>query len=375
MFDIALALAAFCLIGHLASIGLAAWKCARPVALRPYESGVSLVRPVCGLESHVRETLESSFIQDHPNCELIFCAAREEDPVVPLVRELIDRHPHVRARLLVGEARLNQNPKLNNMAKGWTAARHDLVVFADSNLLLPADYCRQVAAAFRDKSVGVVSAPPVGGSPEGFWGEVECAMLNGHAARWQFAAAALGLDFAQGKTLAFRKSAFGEDLMAALATEPAEDAAATKVARAAGQVIKLLAPPFVHPVGPRSAGSFWSRHVRWARLRRASFPRLFTFEILGGIAPALVAFHLSSLGGVWPAAVWLPLALVVWYGPELALARAFGWRLSLMTLPASILRDLMLPAIYVAGWASRGFRWRGHSVDGGKKPMNSPAGA
>jgi hypothetical protein len=38
--------------------------------------------------------------------------------------------------------------------------------------------------------------------------------------------------------------------------------------RQMGGTLKVLAPPYIHPVGGRSLNSFWRRHIRWARLRR-----------------------------------------------------------------------------------------------------------
>ena len=72
---------------HLASIALAMRRVAkgrnRPGPRPP--PGVSILRPVCGLEYHIEATLASSFQIDHPNYEVIFCVAAADDPVVPIV--------------------------------------------------------------------------------------------------------------------------------------------------------------------------------------------------------------------------------------------------------------------------------------------------
>ena len=76
--------------------------------------GVSLVRPVCGLENHIEDTLRSAFDLDYPRYEIIFCAAAANDSALPLVRRLIADHPHVPAQLLIGNDPISENPKLNN---------------------------------------------------------------------------------------------------------------------------------------------------------------------------------------------------------------------------------------------------------------------
>src|SRR5262245_41245613 len=85
-------------------------------------AGVSLIRPACGMENHIEETLRSAFHLDYPRYEIIFCAASANDAAAPLVRRLIAAHPHVPARLLIGNETISDNPKLNNVCKGWRAA-------------------------------------------------------------------------------------------------------------------------------------------------------------------------------------------------------------------------------------------------------------
>jgi hypothetical protein len=196
--------------------------------------GVSLVRPICGLENHIEDTLRSAFHLDYPRYEIIFCAAAANDSALPLVHRLIAEHPHVPARLLIGNEAISENPKLNNVCKGWRAAVHDRIVMADSNVLMPPDYIERLLAVWRPDT-GVVSSPPVGGRPDGFWAELECAFLNTYQVRWQYAAAAVGFGFAQGKSMLYRRSQIeAAGGIRLLASEPAEDAATTKLVRAAG---------------------------------------------------------------------------------------------------------------------------------------------
>src|SRR5262252_6680107 len=259
------------------------------------ETGVSIVRPVCGIENFGEATLRSGFELDYPNYELIFCAATANDPVVPLVRQLIAQYPELPAQLLIGNETISDNPKLNNVCKGWRAATHDWLVMADSNVLMPRDYIQRLRAAWRPDT-GLVASPPIGGRPDGFWAELECAFLNTHQARWQYVADSIGIGFAQGKSMLYRKSdverAGGIRL---LASEPAEDAATTKLVRAAGLRVRLVDAPFEQPLGYRSAGEVWARQLRWAKLRQASFRQYYALEILaGGLGPLTAAAYVFA---------------------------------------------------------------------------------
>ncbi len=229
------------------------------------------------------------------------------------------------------------------MAKAWGLATGDLVIFADSNLFLPPDYCSRIAAARHASGAILVTSPPVGDRAQGlFWrGRVRHAQ---HACcSLAFAASEIGYDFAQGKTLAFVRKAFGPDLMSRLASEPAEDAAATKLVRAESGKLHVFAPAFIHPVGYRSMSAFWARHVRWARLRRSTFPFVFALEAGCGVFPALFAFLLSPTLAAAPLAVVVVGTVGLWHGAEFILARQLRWRSNWAFFPACLVRDAFLP--------------------------------
>src|SRR5271167_4307088 len=192
---------------HALSVALAIPRCARGDRWTPPPKdapAVSIVQPLCGVEAFSRETLRSIFALDYPNYEIIFCLASADDPIAPLVRGAIEANPQRPARLLIGDDRVSANPKLNNVVKGWKAARHDWVIIADSNVLMPSDYIQRLLARWRPDS-GIVCSPPIGTRPESFASEIECAFLNTYEARWQYAAEASGYGFAQGKTMLWRR--------------------------------------------------------------------------------------------------------------------------------------------------------------------------
>jgi ceramide glucosyltransferase len=350
---------------HLISVAAAIGRC-RPRARLPAKRGapgVTVIRPVCGLENFCEQTLSSSFALDYPAYELVFCVAAGKDPVVPLVQRLIAENPGIPARLLIGDERISHNPKLNNVLKGWEAAAHDWVVIADSNVLMPRDYIQRLLAAWR-ADTGLVCSPPVGCAPSGFWAELECGFLNTYQARWQYLADSLGLGFAQGKTMLWRRGELERaGGLHALASEIAEDAASTKTVRAAGKRVRLVDAPFDQPLGSRTMLEVWRRQLRWARLRRAAFPACYLPELLtGGIAPLLASGYVAASWHVAPLGVMAAFALI-WYGAEALLAYAAGWPLSRRAPLIWMLRDLVLPGLWIAGWLGNEVVWRGNQMD------------
>lgn len=73
-------------------------------SLAPPESvpGVSILRPLKGLDTNLFENLESTFHQEYPNFEIIFSVANEYDQALSVVQALIEKHPNFDARVIVG---------------------------------------------------------------------------------------------------------------------------------------------------------------------------------------------------------------------------------------------------------------------------------
>ncbi|OCX66810.1 ceramide glucosyltransferase [Thioclava sp. SK-1] len=342
---------------HLSTAALAAWRYLRQAPLRATEQPfMTLLRPVCGLDRFDSETLESSFHLTYPHYEILFCAAVADDPAVAEVKRLIAKYPDANARLLIGEDRITGNPKLNNLAKGWAQSRGEWVAMADANLLLMPNYFEQILHVVRP-STGLVTSPPIGIRADGLWGNVEAAFLNSFQGRWQLAADQLGRGFAQGKTLCWRRDVLeNAGGLVALGRDLAEDVASTKAVRAQGLNVQLTRRAFCQPIGQRGFRAVWDRQLRWSRVRRDGFLGLFMLEImLGPWVPALCLI-VSGLG------LWLPLFFAIWYGIEIALSRVAGWP---YTIAAMILRDILMPALWVVTWARRGFEWRGSAMDAG----------
>lgn len=322
---------------------------------------ITILRPACGIENYIEDTLASAFAIDYPDFEIVFCVASESDPIVPVIQRLIDAHPKVAARLLIGDDPISINPKLNNLVKGWKAAKHDWIVMADSNVLMPPDYLDALLARW-DQDTGLVCAPPIGSRPDSTGAELECAFLNTYQARWQLTADVFGNGFAQGKTMFWRRDILDDaGGIAALSSAVAEDIASTRVVRARGLKIHLVERPFQQPLGLRTFAQVWQRQLRWAQLRRNDLTRVFACE---PFSFPMLAF-LLALVCVAGSALSLPsllLLIVAWYGAEVLLAAAMGWYLSAMSPLLFLLRDLLMPLIWVTAVFNGNYEWRGNRV-------------
>ncbi|CAN7942183.1 unnamed protein product, partial [Ixodes hexagonus] len=107
--------------------------------------GVSIIKPLTGVDPNLFSNLESFFTMSYPQYELLFCIQDESDPSIMLVKRLMEKHPLVDARVFVGKCifsvlsfvwgcPVGVNPKINNMQPGYEAAKYELILVSDSGL-------------------------------------------------------------------------------------------------------------------------------------------------------------------------------------------------------------------------------------------------
>lgn len=65
--------------------------------------GVSIIKPLMGVDDNLKDNLETFFNMDYPLYELLFCVQDVNDPVINLVKSLIDQYPSVDAKLFCGK--------------------------------------------------------------------------------------------------------------------------------------------------------------------------------------------------------------------------------------------------------------------------------
>ncbi len=126
--------------------------------------------------------------------------------------------------------------------------------------------------------------------------------------------------------------------------------------------MRLVTAPFAQPLGSRSFSDVWRRQLRWARLRRQTFKWAFVPEILVGAVPPLAFAGVAAALAGWPVIPMLVALAVGWYAIEALLAYAAGWPFSLRIAALCLLRDVMLPCLWIAAWTGDEFEWRGNPM-------------
>ncbi|KAF7967553.1 hypothetical protein HWV62_33927 [Athelia sp. TMB] len=180
--------------------------------------GVSILRPLKGLDTNLYENLESTFQQEYPNFEIIFSVADENDQALDVVRELMRVYPMVDAKISIGEEVVGVNPKVNNLMRPYRNAANDILWVIDSGVMAsPGTLARSVDALGRPsnymlgsgKRIGVVHHVPFAHvSGAGYVGsQIEEAFLNTNHAKMYIALNATAVESCVvGKSNIYRRS-------------------------------------------------------------------------------------------------------------------------------------------------------------------------
>ncbi len=119
---------------------------------------VTVLKPLCGDEPRLREALESFCTQDFPApLQIIFGVRSPTDSALPLARELKAQHPHLDIEIVVDPRVYGPNFKASNVINMMPLARHGVIIVSDSDIIIPPDSLRQIAARFAVSDASIVS--------------------------------------------------------------------------------------------------------------------------------------------------------------------------------------------------------------------------
>ncbi|BGP13833.1 hypothetical protein JCM10213_000980 [Rhodosporidiobolus nylandii] len=355
-----------------------------PPPLDPEQApGVSILRPLRGLDCNLYENLEASFLQDYPRFEIIFSVAEEGDAAIPIVEELRAKYPRVKSRLIVGQEVCGVNPKINNLVLPYRAASYDLLWVLDSNVLtFPHTLSRSVPLFTPSdpsaKPIGLVHHVPFAIYPDTLVGSrvEQVYMCSTHAKMYLAINHVAVASCVTGKSCLYRKSdlvraAEKKRERGALPSPPpayANEPGLAAFGQYLGEDNEIGVALWEelgmrHAMGTEMAGNavgsmsfekYFRRRVRWIRVRKymvlaSTLVEPLTECILSGILGCLAFSHLFSL----PSLLFLPLHTAAWFYLDISVYRTL--------LPASPARSTAVrpPAhdgpglAYFKAWAVR----------------------
>jgi ceramide glucosyltransferase len=263
-------------------------------------AGLSVLKPLRGVDDDLLANLESFADQDWAAFEVLLGLRDAADPAAPVAHAAAARWPG-RFRVVIQGPDLGMNPKVSQLASLTEAARYPILVISDSNVRVEPGYLAEIAARLEDPEVGLVTHLIAGVGERSVGALLENLHLAGGVAPGIAAAKAIaGRDVVMGKSMALRR----DDLAAMGGFEPVKDLLAEDfvigqmVPRLLGKRVELASRAVQNVVQDRTMLQFFHRARRWAVLQHALVgPWLYGAQVIHN--PVLFA-TLALCGGGAP---------------------------------------------------------------------------
>lgn len=326
-----------------------------------FETPVSILKPVRGLDREAYENFASFCRLDYPEYEILFGVIDADDPVIPLIEQLRRDFPDCKIRLLVGAPSLGTSPKMNNLCRLVREAKYNLLVINDSDVRVEPDYLRSAVMPFRDPKVGVVTALFRSVTEGDFASDLDAVGVPGDSSASLLVARKFnGIDFALGWTMATTKERLEEiGGFEAMADHHSDDFTLGNRIAKRGYRIEVMHKPVWMVFPKEGLWQFLKHELRWSIMLRNIRPAGYLgLAMTFGLPWAVLA------AGAAHTFAWSSAYLLGYLVLRLSMAWTIGaWGLGDPVVRKKIwlipIRDAVNFFVWVAGFFSSRVCWRG----------------
>ena len=352
-----------CVYGLLAAIlaGRFAGRAAPALPAEAPRPSVTMLKPLCGMEPNLYENLASFCDQAYAGpVQIVFGVQSASDPAIGVVRRLEAAFPRLRIDLVIDARQHGSNRKVSNLINMSDLIAHDLVVLADSDMVVKPDYLARIVAEMSVPGVNGVTCLYHGvPAHRGLHAQLSALAIDVQFLPNVVMGTALGLAKpCFGSTIAFTRKALAEiGGFQTFRNDLADDYAIGEALRANGRHVAIPSFTIGHTCVDTELSGLWRHELRWNRTIRNVDP--------AGYAGSIVthAFPLALIGALMPGAGHSALAVAA-----LALAcrivlcvrleRAFGLEPhAYWLLP---IRDILSFTNFSWSFVSGAVTWKGH---------------
>jgi ceramide glucosyltransferase len=250
------------------------------------------------------------------------------------------------------------NAKVYSLDLMLGAARHDLLVMADSDIRVTRDMLKTIAAEFQDPGLGLATCPYRAVAGRSFWNTLEAIGLNTEFIGGVLVARMLdGMKFALGPTIAARRATLaGIGGFDAVKDFLAEDFVMGKLAAERGDGVILSSYVIEHRIGAQGLMANLKHRLRWNRSTRRSRPAGYVGQLFTNPLPLALMLYAAR-------PEWWPVAAAT-----VGLRAAAGWATAGHVLRDPLtarlfflvpVQDVLSFAMWVGGFFGNTILWRG----------------
>ena len=324
---------------------------------------VSILKPLCGLDRNTYDNLASFCRQDYPTYQIIFGVQNPSDPVIAVAKQIQHDFPAIDIALVVSDRTIGANRKISNLFNAFTAAKHDLLLMADSDIQVRSDYLLQVVQPLRQSNVGVVTCT-YRSLAQGWVAAFEALGITTELAPTVLVSRTLsGMTFGIGATIVLRR-----DVLEAIGGFPAvanylhDDFHLGRMPTDRGYQVVLSRYVVDHVLATSSIAAFLQHQTRWNRGIRFAQPwgyagQIFTFGTVASLFFVLTA-HGSPLSWVVLGLTWTFRLAMAWVvGVNVLRDPLVQKRLWLVPLS-----DLVRCLLWCYSFLGNSIEWRGQQL-------------
>jgi ceramide glucosyltransferase len=322
--------------------------------------GISILKPLKGLEDQLELNLRSFFTLDYPKYEILWGLNEPDDPSIPVIQKLQKEYPEVPNRLIIDNLRIGLNPKINNLNNIYRKAQYDFILVSDSNVRVASDYLFDLINTIHQPSTGLVTSTIRGISARKLGSILDNLHMNSFIAPTVFLIKkAINLPISIGKSMFFRREVLEQiGGFYAFRDVLAEDHLMGEAVRRLGLEVRISARPINSVNVNWKLQNFFNRHVRWAKLRRNINEFYYLVEAMSNPIVTSLLYALFSQDNL----SWLILGTVLVY--KIFADFILDWLLNsdirwyhYLLIP---LKDLIVGFIWIVPYFSRTVVWRGN---------------
>src|SRR5690348_1149781 len=139
---------------------------------------ITVLKPLCGAEIRLYESLKSFFVQNYPEFQIVFGVCDPNDPSIEVVRRLAGEFPEVPIELVIDPRQHGSNHKISNLINMLPSARHETLVIVDSDAQVCETYLATIVAAIQRDDVGLVTCTYRSVPAGGLWSRLGAMYIN-----------------------------------------------------------------------------------------------------------------------------------------------------------------------------------------------------
>jgi ceramide glucosyltransferase len=335
-------------------------------------NGISILKPIKGIDDRLESNLVSFFNLDYPEFELLFGINDTKDPAIKLIKKLQKRYPDVKTKLIVSNNHVGLNPKVNNLHNLYPHASHDYLLISDSNVHVPSNYLSEMMVTMSEPGVGLVTSVFRGVGAKSMGAIFENLHLNTF-----LASSVITVDrlfhrpITIGKSMLFKRTLI--DRLAgfsSLANVLAEDHLLGVHIQKSGYSVKTSGLIIDNVNENWNLERFMNRHIRWAKMRKSINVIHYTLETITNPIYIALIFALATAR----AELWLLFLITVMIktGIDIMILRSLKSSFKVSQYLLLPVKDILMGFLWLVPFVNNRINWRGNNFRIGKGTQIMP---